>query len=93
MILDNFIHLINCPVFIDIKQNFAKTKQNLLPYVYFRFLGLVKFYSGCFRQASFHLGNKKKWSLVAFDRWLSYTVTIVWEFSLADSVLVVLDEW
>ena len=22
----------------------------------------------------FHLGDKKKWSLVALDRWLSYTV-------------------
>ena len=39
------------------------------------------------------MGDKKKWSLVALDRWSSYTVTIVWEFARADSVLVVLDEW
>ena len=40
----------------------------------------------------FHLGNKK-WSLFALDRWLSYTVTIAWEFALADSPLVVLWRW
>ena len=27
------------------------------------------------------------------DRWLSYTVMIVWEFAWADSALVILDEW
>ena len=37
--------------------------------------------------------TKKKWSLVALDRWPSYTVTIVWEFAWADSGLIVLDEW
>ena len=41
----------------------------------------------------FHLGDKKKWSLVVLDRWSSYTVTIIWEFARADPVLVVLDEW
>ena len=40
----------------------------------------------------FHLGGKKKWSLTVFDWWLSYIVTIVWEFAWADSALVVLDE-
>ena len=41
----------------------------------------------------FFLSETKKWSLVALDRWLSYTVTIVQEFAWADSELVVLDEW
>ena len=41
----------------------------------------------------FHLGDKKKWSLVALDRCSSYTVATVWEFAWADSALVVLDEW
>ena len=36
--------------------------------------------------------RRKKWSLVALDRWLSYTVMIVGEFAWADSELVVLDE-
>ena len=36
---------------------------------------------------------KKKWSLVALNRWSSYTVTNVWELAWADSALVVLDEW
>ena len=27
------------------------------------------------------------------DSWLSYTVTIVWEFAWVDSALVVLGEW
>ena len=27
------------------------------------------------------------------DRWSSYTVTIVWKFAWADTVLVTLDEW
>ena len=33
------------------------------------------------------------WSLVALDRWSSYTATIIWEFAWVDSALVVLDEW
>ena len=41
----------------------------------------------------FSFGRHKKWSLVALDRWSSYTVTIVWEFARADPVLAVLDEW
>ena len=32
-------------------------------------------------------------SLVALDRWSSYTVTIVWKFAWANSALVVLDKW
>ena len=62
----------------------------LLIYVCFLFLCWVKF---CFRQAFFHLGDKKRWSLVALDRWSSYTVTTVWEFAWGGSALVVLDEW
>ena len=64
----------------------------LLSYVCFPFLHLVKFCSGCFRQASFCLGDKKKWSLVAVDRELSNKLIIVWEFAWADSELVALDE-
>ena len=41
----------------------------------------------------FHLGDKKKWLLVALDKRSSYTVTLVWELGRADSALVVLDEW
>ena len=33
------------------------------------------------------------WETKKSGRWSSYTVTIVWEFALADPVLVVLDEW
>ena len=47
---------------------------------------------GCFRQ-SFFIWDPKKWLLAVLDRWLSYTVTIAWEFAWADSALVVLDEW
>ena len=54
---------------------------------------LNKVFSGCFRQAFFNLGDKKKWSLVVVDMWLSYTVTIVWEFVWANSALFVLDKW
>ena len=50
------------------------------------------FFIGCFRQF-FFIWETKKWSLVVLDRLLSYTVTIVWEFSWADSELVVLVEW
>ena len=54
---------------------------------------LGKVFSGCFKEFFFHLGDKKKWSLVKLDRWSSYTVTIVWQLALADSALVVLDKW
>ena len=64
-----------------------------MPYVCFLFLCWVRFCSGCFRQVFFSFGRQKKWSLVAFDRLLSSTVTLVWEFALADSALIVLDEW
>ena len=33
------------------------------------------------------------WSLVALDRWLSYTVMIVLEFAWANSELLVLKRW
>ena len=41
---------------------------------------LDKVFSGCFRQ-TFLIWEKKKWSLVALDRWSSYTVTILWKFA------------
>ena len=41
----------------------------------------------------FSFGRQKKWSLVALDWWLSYTVTVAWEIAWVDSALVVLDEW
>ena len=41
----------------------------------------------------FSFGRQKKWSLVALNRWPSYTVKIVREFAGADSALVVSDEW
>ena len=59
----------------------------------FLFLRWIKFCSGCFRRGFFSFGGQKKWSLVALDRWSSYTVTIVWELAWADSALVVLDKW
>ena len=42
---------------------------------------------------SFFSFGRQKSSLVALGRWLSYTVTIAWEFASVDSALVVLDEW
>ena len=58
------------------------------------FTSSFKVFGGCFRQAFFHLENKKKWwSLGPLERWLSYTVTIIWEFAWADSALFVLDKW
>ena len=56
------------------------------------FLCWIKFCTGSFRQGFFSFGGQKKWSLVALDRWSSYTVTIVWELAWAVSALVVLDE-
>ena len=41
----------------------------------------------------FSFEGKIKWSLVALDRWSSYTVRIVRELDWADSALVVLDKW
>ena len=60
---------------------------------FFPNFSLGKSLSGCFRKGFFHLGDKKKLSLVALNRWPSYTVTIIWEIAWADSLLVVLDEW
>ena len=59
----------------------------------FRISLLNKVFSGRFRQAFFHLGDKKKWSLVALDGWSSYTKTILQEFDWADTALVILDQW
>ena len=64
----------------------------LLSYVYFPFFYWEKFSSGCFRQASFHLGDKKN------GHWLRMTVIVLYSnkcmgFTWADSALVVLDEW
>ena len=64
----------------------------LLPYVCFPFLCWVKFWNGCFREVFFFIWETKKWSLVTLDRWLSYTVTVVWGFALTDLSLV-LDKW
>ena len=79
--------------FIDIKETLHYNRVNiilfLLPYVCFPFLCWVKFCSGCYRQVFFHLGDKKKLSLVALDRWLSYTLAIVWGFAWVDSAIVV----
>ena len=55
------------------------------------FLRWIKFYSDCFRQVFFIWGTKK-WSLVALDKWSSYTVTTVWELTWTNSALVVLGE-
>ena len=41
----------------------------------------------------FFIWETKKWLLVTLERWLSYTVTIVWEFAWADSALGVLYKW
>ena len=38
----------------------------------------------------FLFGRQKKWLLVPLDRWLFYTVTILWEFTWADPALVIL---
>ena len=64
----------------------------MLPYVSFLFLYWVKFCSCCSHRV-FFIWKTKKWSLVALDRWSSFTKTTVWEFAWTDSVLVVLDEW
>ena len=42
--------------------------------------------------SSFSSGRLRNWSLVELGRWLSYTVTTVWEIARADSALGVLDE-
>ena len=65
----------------------------IIPYICFTFLYCIEIFSGCFRGLFFLWETKKKWSLVALDRWLSYTVTIVREFAWADSELVVLQRW
>ena len=73
ILLYNFI---NCPALQTLnklcitKQQESKYNQRdvyflcIVPYVCFVFLRWIKFFSGCFRQAFFDLGDKKKWSLV-----------------------------
>ena len=41
----------------------------------------------------FFIWGRKKWLLVELDRWLSYTITIMWELAWTDSALVLLDKW
>ena len=41
----------------------------------------------------FFMWETKKWLLVALDRWSSYAIKTVWEFTRADSALVVLVKW
>ena len=57
-----------------------------------QFLHRVKFFHGSFRQVFFSFARQKKWSLVVLDRWLSDTVTIVLEFTWADSALAILEQ-
>ena len=54
---------------------------------------LGRVYQWLFQTDFCTLGRQKKWLLVTLDRWLSYTVTIVWEFPWAYSALVVLGKW
>ena len=96
---------VNCPAFVDIKQTLhykvaiEQIYQRdiyflcIVPYVCFAFLCWIEFFSGCFRGLFFVWETKKKWSLVALDWWLSYSVTIVREFAWADTELVVLQWW
>ena len=60
----------------------------------FRISFLDKGYQWLFQMTFFHLGDKKsvRWS-GQIGVALSYTVTIVQEFSWVDSALVVLNEW
>ena len=56
------------------------------------FFHWVKVCSGCFRQFFFHWENMKI-VVCALNTWLSYIVTIVWKWSWAVSMLVILDKW
>ena len=67
-----------CTVFTNIKQTLHYSNKVNTQVVLHRFFSFVE---------------QKKWSLVMLDRWLSYTVMIVWELAWVDSALVVLDEW
>ena len=95
---------INCPAFVDIKLCIKEQQQSkykdrdfnflcIFPYVCFAFLCQIKFFNCGSRQAFFFNWEPKKWSLVAFNRWSSHTLTTVREFAQVDSALVVLDEW
>ena len=63
-----------------------------LPCVCFPFSSQGKVFSWFFQTGFFPLRDKKKWFLVALDRWLSDTVTIVLEFTWADSALAILEQ-
>ena len=56
---------------------------------------LGKLLQWLFQTCFFSFGRQKKsghWSLVTLDRWQCYAVTIAWEFTQADSALVILDK-
>ena len=77
-----------------IKQKQSKHSQrNLSFYELFPIFLLDKGLQWLFQTSFCSFGVQKKWSLVALDRWLSYTVTIVWELVWVDSAPVILDEW
>ena len=82
-----------CPVFANIKQTLQVSNRHLFFIHSFPYFRWIKFWSGCFRQVFFSSGGQKEWSLVALDRWSSYTVTTVWKFAWAYSALIDLDEW
>ena len=86
-----------CLVFINIKQTLVNRvniiRETFIFYAFFTISSLDNVLRGCFRQVFFHLGDKKKWSLVVLDRWSSYAVTIIWELAWADSALVALGKW
>ena len=93
LILYDFI---NCLAFVVIKQNFAlksSNRVNIIRETFILYALLDKVYQWLFQTGFFHLGDKKKWLLVALDRRLCYTVTIVREFAWVDSALAVLYKW
>ena len=95
---------VNCPAFVDIKQTLhykVAIEQIYQRYLFFMHCSLCLFrislldrvFQWLLQRAIFPLGDKKKWLLVALDRWFSYTVTIAPELAWADSKLVVLQRW
>ena len=65
----------------------------LLPYVCFPFLCWVRFGSGCFIQFFFFIWWTKQVVAGRVRQVMSCTVTILREFALMDSALIVLDKW
>ena len=94
LILYDFI---NCLAFVVIKQNFtlkSSNRVNIIRETFILYALLDKVYQWLFQTGFFfHLGDKKKWLLVALDRRLCYTVTIVREFAWVDSALAILYKW